>query len=82
MLCREGVIVRLIMIAAMGWLGFNLVLFAALLMRRDRPELRARLAAWVVGAHRAKLAQRNAQPAEPSAQGGNWGRSPANGDRS
>ena len=73
---------RWMLITAIGWLVFNLALAAALLMRRDRPELRAKLAAWVVGASTASAVQRNKQTTEPATQSASGAGVPLNGDRS
>ena len=44
-----------------GWLAVNVVVFIALMLRRDRAGLRARLFDWVV-----KTPSRRAQKAKPA----------------
>jgi hypothetical protein len=38
-----------------GWLGLNAAVFAALMLRRSRPEVRERLFKWAIGAPRRPL---------------------------
>ena len=38
-----------------GWLGFNIAVFAALMLRRSRPEVRERLFRWAIGARRPRV---------------------------
>jgi hypothetical protein len=51
-----------LMIVLGGWMVLNGALFAALMLRRDRPEARERLFRWVV-----KGARRSRRPADTKA---------------
>ena len=57
-----------------GWLVLNAVVFAALMLRRNRPALRDRLFRWTVdngreGEERSRIANPTDSPSSPSAAG-------------
>jgi hypothetical protein len=59
-----------------GWLVLNAVVFAALMLRRNRPALRDRLFRWTVdsgheGEERSRIANPTDSPSSPSAAGSN-----------
>jgi hypothetical protein len=59
-----------------GWLVLNAVVFAALMLRSNRPALRDRLFRWTVdsgreGEERSRIANPTDSPSSPSAAGSN-----------
>ena len=59
-----------------GWLVLNAVVFAALMLRRNRPAIRDRLFRWTVdsgreGEEHSRIANPTDSPSSPSAAGSN-----------